>query len=82
MPTSRINPGKRGVRAEPSTLDTTHKLFPQPGNGYPQAKKDPIVLTGTINNPFRTTKATTNGNHRLCLRLKTQVKCHRSFAAG
>ena len=27
-------------------------------------------------NPFRTAKAATNGNHRLCLKLKPQVKCH------
>ena len=29
-----------------------------------------------ILNPFRTAKAGTNGNHRLCLELKPQVKCH------
>ena len=33
-------------------------------------------------NPFRTAKAATNGNHRLCLKLKPQVKCHWSLPAG
>ena len=27
-------------------------------------------------NPFRTAKPPTNGNHRLCLKSKPQVKCH------
>ena len=27
-------------------------------------------------NPFRTAKAATNGNHRLCRKTKPQVKCH------
>ena len=26
-------------------------------------------------NPFRTAKAARNGNHRLCLKSKTQAKC-------
>ena len=47
------------------------------GAVYPQVKKNqPIVLTGTINNPFTTEKPATNGNHRLCLKPKPQVKCH------
>ena len=27
-------------------------------------------------NPFRTAKPPRNGNHRLCLKQKPQVKCH------
>ena len=67
MPSSMINPRRRGAPA-PSP--------PQPEKGYPQAKKDPIALKETINNPFKTAKAATNVNHRLCLKSKPQVKCH------
>ena len=33
-------------------------------------------------NPFRIAKAASNGNHRLCLKSKPQVKCHWSLPAG
>ena len=45
MLTSWINLGRRGARAELSTLDTAHNPPPptlqQPGKGHPQANKDP-----------------------------------------
>ena len=41
-----------------------------------------ILIRRCFFNAFRTAKPTANGNHRLCLKLKPQVKCHWSFPAG
>ena len=45
---------------------------------YPMEHK----LVKTTFDPFRTTKAASNGNHRLCLKSKPQVKCQWSLPGG
>ena len=50
----------------------------QPGKGYPQANKDPWLPQ----EPLITPSGLQNGNHRLCLKSKPQVKCHWSLPAG
>ena len=63
--TSRINLRGQGARR---TLDfgQSHPP-PRPSQSLERVipgQKEPIVPTGTINNPFRTAKAATNDNHR------------------
>ena len=65
----------RGTRAKPLTLDTTHNRPPAHTHththtarkGLSPRQKGSTVPTGAINNPLRTAKAATNGNHRLKL---------------
>ena len=64
--TSRINLRGQGARR---TLDFGQSPPPPPRpshslEGVIPGQKEPIVPTGTINNPFRTAKAATNDNHR------------------
>ena len=70
--------GRRGpscqIWAESTTSPRAWKLLPL---GW----KGPIASTGTAINDFRTAKAATNGNHRLCLKWTPQVNCHWSWPA-
>ena len=52
-----------------STFDTAYKS-PTVWKGLFPGQKGPKVRTATINNSFRTAKAATNGNQRLCLKSK------------
>ena len=61
LPT-RINSRWQGARTKLSTLDTAQP--PLPLKVLISGQKEPIAPTGTINNPFRTAKLLTNGNHR------------------
>ena len=57
-------------RDSPNPPSSSHNPK-RPGPG----QEEPTVPIGTIDNPFRTAKAATNGNHRLCPKSKPQVKC-------
>ena len=51
---------------------------------WPQLKTSPWLVRQTEDsfNLFRTAKAATNGNHRLCLKSKPQVKYHWRLTSG
>ena len=76
--TSRINLGRQGARAEVSTLDTAHKAPPSPTawQGLTPGQLRPIVPTGTINKPFRTAKAASDGKQ------EKPPKARRARSAG
>ena len=53
------------TRCTHQALDLGHSPYlPTPLKVLISGQKEPIAPTGTINNPFRTAKLLTNGNHR------------------
>ena len=63
------------TRCTHQALDLGHSPYlPTPLKVLAPGQKEPIAPTGTINNPFRTAKLVTYGNHRLMSKIETTSK--------